>query len=426
MKKGAIVSLILLLMVFSGCGRKNEAAGATGEAETAGAAETTKTTEAAGATAAVGMTKTTGPAETTGAAASAAESVSAGAAESAKAAIEQPESKEAFPEASGNQAERSEAVSEAAPGAAGKRGEGSEAAPGAAGKRGEGSEAAPGEIVRQDGDRFEDVILLEGMEETVRYEHIRNEAVGIEMDYDYESFTRQSRQDCECILSAYDDPEHPDNYLEVIRSAETADAAAASVIETLSKDYKVSQEAYTLERAGNCIRIDASEAAGGGGMPYLLQMVYIIPASDGCRVATAHYTIESAEGFGHRFAYLMDTLTVIDREDDGTKGRTADGVQDSEAMGSSAERRITAEEAFEKVSSYCHSEYDWSVAKDNPSIMGLEMGDETESEYLVIFHSYTGAEVRFFVDKLTGKARMVEYVPMLNIENEVGTIDLFD
>lgn len=87
---------------------------------------------------------------------------------------------------------------------------------------------------------------------------------------------------------------------------------------------------------------------------------------------------------------------------------------------------ITAEMAYEGVNNYCHSEYDWSVAKDNPSIMNVEMGEETESEYLVVFRSYTGALVYFYVDKASGSTRMVEYVPTLNIESEAGTINLFD
>ena len=37
--------------------------------------------------------------------------------------------------------------------------------------------------------------------------------------------------------------------------------------------------------------------------------------------------------------------------------------------------------AFEGVSNYCHSAYDWSVAKDNPDIMGVEMGEETDYLY---------------------------------------------
>ncbi len=67
-----------------------------------------------------------------------------------------------------------------------------------------------------------------------------------------------------------------------------------------------------LERAGSCIRIDASADVGGLTMPEYLQMVYIIPAADGCRIATAHYYIVGAEGFGRRFAYMMQTFSAID------------------------------------------------------------------------------------------------------------------
>lgn len=87
---------------------------------------------------------------------------------------------------------------------------------------------------------------------------------------------------------------------------------------------------------------------------------------------------------------------------------------------------VTAEMALEGVSNYCHSEYDWSVAEDNPSIMSLTMGEETESEYQVVFRSYTGALVYFFVNKTDGSTRMEEYVPALDIRSEAGTIDLFD
>lgn len=87
---------------------------------------------------------------------------------------------------------------------------------------------------------------------------------------------------------------------------------------------------------------------------------------------------------------------------------------------------ISSEMAYEGVNNYCHSEYDWSIAKENPDIMSVAMGDDMESEYKVIFRSYTGALVYFYVDKASGKTRIVEHVPTLNIENEVGTINLFD
>lgn len=87
---------------------------------------------------------------------------------------------------------------------------------------------------------------------------------------------------------------------------------------------------------------------------------------------------------------------------------------------------ITAEMAFEGVSNYCHDNYDWSVAEDNPTMMSLEMGEESDSAYQVVFRSYTGAVVYFYVGKVTGATRMVEHVPALGITGEVGTIDLLD
>lgn len=87
---------------------------------------------------------------------------------------------------------------------------------------------------------------------------------------------------------------------------------------------------------------------------------------------------------------------------------------------------ISAEMAYEGVNNYCHRKYDWSIAETNPSIMSVTMGDETETEFQVVFRSYTGALVYFYVDKKSGSTRMVECVPSLGIENEAGTIDLHD
>ena len=91
-----------------------------------------------------------------------------------------------------------------------------------------------------------------------------------------------------------------------------------------------------------------------------------------------------------------------------------------------SQSKITAEMALEGVSNYCHSEYDWSMAKDNPDIMGVQMGEETDSAYQVIFRSYTGAFVNFYIDKTSGTTRMEEYVPNLDVKNDAGTIELFD
>lgn len=87
---------------------------------------------------------------------------------------------------------------------------------------------------------------------------------------------------------------------------------------------------------------------------------------------------------------------------------------------------ITADMALEGVNNYCHSEYDWSIAEDNPSIMYVQMGEETDSAFQVVFRSYTGAFVYFYVDKSNGTTRMEEYVPTLDVRCEAGTIDIFD
>ena len=89
-------------------------------------------------------------------------------------------------------------------------------------------------------------------------------------------------------------------------------------------------------------------------------------------------------------------------------------------------RTITKEMAFEGVNNYCHKEYDRSVAKDNPDIMYVQLGEETDSAYQVVFRSYTGAFVHFYVDKTSGTTRIVEKVPNLNAEEDAGTINIFD
>ena len=52
-----------------------------------------------------------------------------------------------------------------------------------------------------------------------------------------------------------------------------------------------------------------------------------------------------------------------------------------EAQEETQTTQITGEMAFEGVNSYCHSNYDWSIAEENPEIMYVAMGDESETEY---------------------------------------------
>lgn len=108
------------------------------------------------------------------------------------------------------------------------------------------------------------------------------------------------------------------------------------------------------------------------------------------------------------------------------KNGTAGTQQSGGADNAASQTPITEEMAYEGVNNYCHSVYDWSIAEEDPSIMYVRSGEETDMEYQVIFRSYTGAFVYFYVDKASGVTRIVEYVPTLDVEEEAGEINLFN
>ena len=252
---------------------------------------------------------------------------------------------------------------------------------------------------RQDGERFETVIMLEGMEETVRYEHVKNDAFGFEMDYDYESLLRRSDGERECFISLWDDPEHPENYLEVRSDTGNAELVAEVIIANLSNEYEVNSEYRDLDHAGRCIYLEASVIKGTNQMPDQLQAVYIIPAPDGCRVATAHYSIEAAEGFGHRFAYMVNTMTVMERAEEHT---------------------LTDEQALAAIRQYCLS--------SNPDLEGIvnageypvywEIASSDANEIVVLYRSYTGTLVRYYIARATGETYVTEFVSGITPEEQ--------
>ena len=171
--------------------------------------------------------------------------------------------------------------------------------------------AAESDLALRPGEHFEGTVPLEGTEQTVHYEAIRNDALGFEMGYDYENFVRHSEADCETFISAWDNPDNPEIYLEITHSSDDAETTAASIAETLSAQYNVSRWEYTLDRAGDCIDLRGELDKEGQMSIWELQMVYIIPADDGCFVAWGHYTQESAEGCGARFRGMMHTFAVL-------------------------------------------------------------------------------------------------------------------
>lgn len=163
---------------------------------------------------------------------------------------------------------------------------------------------------RKDGERFETEIMIEGMTETVGYEHAISKTVGCELDYEYDSLVRNSGSDNECFMSKYDDPKDPMNYLLIKHADNDAETTLAELKGSLSDDFdEVNTEEAELDGVGKCECITASGVKNNKLPAGAMRRVYIIPADKGCITAEVNYTIESAEGFGTRFIDILNTLT---------------------------------------------------------------------------------------------------------------------
>ena len=253
---------------------------------------------------------------------------------------------------------------------------------------------------RQDGERFEAVIMMEGMEETVRYEHIRREDLGFAMDYDYENFVRQSEGERERFVSDWDDPAAPENYLEVSYDTGNPDLVADAISATLSQEYDLLSDERELDNSVKCLRIEASVIKGTNQMADRIQEIYIIPAGSGSIVARAYYAIEGAEGFGRRFAYMVRTLNTLERDMEGTP------VED--------------ELALSIIQNYCLTQ--------NPDLQGIvdagefpvswEIESSDGQQVVILFRSYTGALVRYYIDRATGDTYVTEFVPGITAQEQ--------
>ena len=237
------------------------------------------------------------------------------------------------------------------------------------------------------------------MEEPVQYEHIRNDALGFEMDYDYEKFARRSEADRECFISVWDDPENPENYLELTYSPVDAETVAAYISEKLSNEYEILRIPYELERVGSCIRIEASVIKNTNHTADHLQAVYIIPASDGCRIATAHYFSAESEGFSKRFSYMLHTLTVMERE-------SAPTLSDEQALNAIRSYCLSRDPDLENIAAAGEYPVYWDIASSDAQ------------EIVVLFRSYSGAQVRYYIDRASGEAYVTEFVPGITPEEE--------
>lgn len=262
----------------------------------------------------------------------------------------------------------------------------------------EAAEETPA-IERQHGERFEDVIMIEGMEETIKLEHFVNETAGLAMDYDYESFVCRASSDRLQIVSAYDDPETPENYIEVSYCPDDAETVADAIEKALSAYYAVSRDTAVLKSGVECIHMDASATPDGAYTADVLQAVYVIPADDGCRVAHLRYLPEGSDGFGRRLAYLASTVTVMDPQ---------------------GERAMSDEQALAAVKRYCMSQNPdlKDIVNAGEHEVSWQITEYSEDQIVILFHSYTGADVRYYIDPVSGEAYVTEFVSGVTAEEQ--------
>lgn len=97
--------------------------------------------------------------------------------------------------------------------------------------------------------------------------------------------------------------------------------------------------------------------------------------------------------FGNgRFAEIVNTLKVTDR---------------------TADSRLSDDEVYNAIVDYCHYNYpdldDIIKAGEYPVYWEIESSGDKET--VVLFRSYTGAQVRHYVDPYSGETYITEYVP---------------
>ena len=172
------------------------------------------------------------------------------------------------------------------------------------------------------------------------------------------------------------------------------------IIATLSQDYDIRQEYRELERAGQCIHIAAEVIKGTDQMSEHLQYVYVIPAPDSCRVVTEHCFAVDCEGLLRRFSYMLNTLSVVDR------GVTAT-LSDEVALSAVRQHCLDANPDLESIVNAGEYPVTWEIAASD------------EKEIVVLFRSYTGAQLRYHVDRVSGETYVTEFVPGITSEEQL-------
>ena len=127
--------------------------------------------------------------------------------------------------------------------------------------------------------------------------------------------------------------------------------------------------------------------------------------------------------------FLLMMLSACGRIN-GAEETTGAGLNDgSSSTGESAdlseadvetEQKLSDEQALSAVKAYCFSR--------NPDLEGIvnagnypvywEISASDEQQIAVLFRSYTGAQIRYYIDRMTGETYVTEFVPGITSEEQ--------
>ncbi|MBO4863492.1 MAG: hypothetical protein J5517_03960 [Eubacterium sp.] len=91
------------------------------------------------------------------------------------------------------------------------------------------------------------------------------------------------------------------------------------------------------------------------------------------------------------------------------------------------ENKITDQEALTAIENYCYKTNPdlEGIVKEGEYQVGWELETSDEDTIVVLYRSYTGAEVRYHIDPISGDTYVTEYVPGIT-ENEEETEERFN
>ena len=110
-------------------------------------------------------------------------------------------------------------------------------------------------------------------------------------------------------------------------------------------------------------------------------------------------------------------VTKIDTDDGPTAVYHVSNETESEDV---QNEKITDDQAMTAIKNYCH--------KTNPDLENIEKEGEypvywevqssDENEIVILFRSYTGAQIRYYIDPVLGDTYVTEFVPQITNEEE--------